>query len=237
MSAYGFLAPLYDRLTEDIDYKAMADEYEERITQNGRKPEIVLDLACGTGRLTRLLARRGYQMIGVDASSEMLSEAVGQQESENHILYLQQPLTELDLYGTVDAAICTLDGLNYLPPEDLRKALSRVFLFLSPGGIFAFDLNTPEKLMSLDGEIFCDEREDLLCLWRCNFDEGEKACHYDFDIFTRRADLWTRQSETHVQYAYATAEMQTMLEQAGFKEITATERDKRTVFTALHPEG
>ena len=233
MSAYQALAAYYDRLTEDVDYRKLTDHYEQQITCRGKKPELVLDLACGTGRLTRMLEARGYQMIGVDASAEMLSQA---RETEGGILYLHQTLADLDLYGTVDAAICSLDGLNYLPPADLPEALRRVFLFLNPGGVFAFDLHTAEKLMGLHGEIFCDEREDFLCLWRCGFDAKKRTCCYDFDIFTRQGELWSRQSETHVQYAYTTEEMQAMLEQIGFHDITVTDEGGRLFFTASRPE-
>jgi SAM-dependent methyltransferase len=173
-------------------------------------------------------------MIGVDASAEMLAEATG---AGGEILYLQQPLTKLDLYGTVDAALCTLDGLNYLPAEDLEKALRRIFLFLHPGGVFAFDLHTPEKLKGLEGEIFCDEREDLLCLWRCGFDEGARTCTYDLDLFHRHGDLWRRRSETHVQYAFTAEEIGEMLEQAGFCEVTITGGADRMFVAAVRPEG
>ncbi|MCL2588848.1 MAG: class I SAM-dependent methyltransferase [Oscillospiraceae bacterium] len=234
MNAYGALAAFYDQLTEDVDYRALADHYEASITQGGRRPEIVLDLACGTGRLTRLLAARGYQMIGVDISSDMLAEAAEQAGTQD-ILYLEQALTELDLYGTVDAALCSLDGLNYLPPDELHEAFRRVFLFLAPGGVFAFDLNTTEKLQRLDGEIFCDEREDLLCLWRCSFDEAEHACYYDFDFFKQEGAHWSRSSESHTQYAYTEAEVRAQLEAVGFREIAFTGETDRIFVTALRP--
>ena len=224
MSAYEALAAFYDRLTEDVDYLALANHYERQITGGGNKPAIVLDLACGTGRLTRILAKRGYQMIGVDASTEMLAKA-GEQGGD--ILYLHQSLTALDLYGTVDAAICSLDGLNYLPPAELDEALRRIFLFLAPGSTFAFDLNTAEKLEAQDGELFCDEREDLLCLWRCTFEPDERACYYDFDIFSHKADdLWERASETHIEYAYTNAEIQAKLENVGFQDIQISSGDE-----------
>jgi len=220
MSAYDHLAHFYDQLTEDVDYTALADHYIRQITKEGREPELVLDLACGTGHLTRRLAENGHQMIGVDVSPQMLSQAA---EQGGNILYLQQSLPELDLYGTVDAAVCALDGMNYLPPTALETALGRIFLFLAPGAVFAFDLNTPDKLMGQDGAIFCDEREDLLCLWRCAFDPEEGACHYDFDLFTPQGHLWTRQSETHVEYAYTREEIQCALEKAGFCGISITD--------------
>jgi len=231
VSAYGHLAQFYDRLTEDVDYKALAGHYERQITQGGRQPKLVLDLACGTGTLTRMLAERGYQMIGADASAEML--AVGAAFGGPQILYLQQDLTELDLYGTVDAAICTLDGLNYLPPDDLEQVLRRVFLFLNPGGVFAFDLNTPEKLKGLDSEIFCDEREDLLCLWRCSFDADKRTCRYDFDLFEKQGKYWLRNRETHVQYVFVADEVREMLERAGFAEVAVTGDAERMFFTAI----
>jgi len=230
VSAYGYLAQFYDRLTEDVDYPALLGHYERQITQDDRRPEIVLDLACGTGRLTRMFAARGYRMIGVDASGEMLAEAVA---GGGDILYLQQDLIELDLYGTVDAALCTLDGLNYLPPEELDKALRRVFLFLNPGGVFAFDLHTPEKLLGLDGELFCDERDDILCIWRCSFDAEEEACHYAFDLFEKQGAHWLRSGETHVQYAYAAEKVRGMLEQVGFVGITITGDADRMFVTAV----
>jgi len=231
VSAYESLAAYYDALTEDVDYIALADRYERMFQGVARRPEIVLDLACGTGTLTRLFAQRGYQMIGVDGSAEMLSEAAEKTEG-GEILYLHQSLTELDLYGTVDAVISSLDSLNYLPPEDVTETLRRVFLFLAPGGVFAFDAHTPEKLMGLDGELFCDERDNLVCLWRCSFDEGERACYYEFDLFERTGDLWRRSRETHVQYAYTAEEIQTRLEQAGFTNITMQTEGERMFFRA-----
>jgi len=235
VSAYEALAAFYDELTKDVDYHALASRYESLITQGSKKPELILDLACGTGRLTRIFADRGYQMIGVDASEEMLAKA-GEHESD--ILYLHQTLDTLDLYGTVDAAICSLDGLNYLPPAELIPALRRIFLFLNPGAVFAFDLNTAEKLQSQDGEFFCDERDDLLCIWRASFDQEEGACIYDFDLFARQAgDLWTRQSETHIEYAYTTEDIRTKLEETGFEniQITNSEEEGRIFISATHP--
>jgi len=236
VTAYSALAEYYDELTRDVDYIALADYYETLITEGGKKPEIILDLACGTGRLTRILADRGYQMIGVDGSKEMLIKA---REFESDILYLHQSCTDLDLYGTVDAVICSLDGLNYLPPAELDLALRRIFLFCNPGAVLAFDLNTAEKLEAQDGEFFCDEREGLLCIWRASFDADERACYYDFDLFTKHeGDLWTRQSETHVEYAYTKTEIQAKLEDTGFLNIQITDggEEGRIFVHAIHPE-
>lgn len=230
MSAYESLAPFYDALTEDVDYTALADRYEDMI-QGASRPEIVLDLACGTGTLTGMLAKRGYQMIGVDGAAEMLAEAAAKPDS-GEVLYLHQSLTELDLYGTVDAVICSLDSLNYLPPEDVDETLRRVFLFLAPGGVFAFDVHTPGKLEGLDGALFCDERDSLLCLWRCSFDAPARTCYYDFDLFEQAGGLWRRSKETHIQYAYPAEEMQHRLEQAGFRNVTVQTLEQRMFFRA-----
>ena len=230
MSAYDSLAAHYDALTEDVDYAALADRYEHML-QGTTRPKLVLDLACGTGTLTRLLANRGYQMIGVDGSAEMLSEAAVNTEG-SEVLYLHQQLTELDLYGTVDAVLCSLDSLNYLPPQDVLEALRRVFLFLAPGGVFAFDIHTPDKLKGLDGALFCDERDNLLCLWRCSFDEDEQACYYDFDLFEQAGNLWRRSKEAHVQYAYTAEGMREQLEQAGFSNVTMQIESERMFFRA-----
>jgi len=228
VSVYESLAAFYDTLTEDVDYNAFADRYEHMI-QGATCPKIVLDLACGTGTLTRIFADRGYQMIGVDGSADMLAKAAAKTEA-GEILYLHQPLSELDLYGTVDAVVCTLDSLNYLPPGDLNEALRRVSLFLAPGGVLAFDIHSPDKLMRLDGELFCDERENLLCLWRCSFDADEKACYYDFDLFEQAGDLWRRSRETHVQHAYTAEDMRERLELAGFINSTIQSEGERIFF-------
>ena len=242
MRSYEFLAPLYDRLTEDIDYASFADHYEKLMARKGIPPKIVLDLACGTGSLTRILAERGYSLIGVDLSPEMLTQA--REKSTAEILYLQQALTELDLYGTVDAAICSLDGLNYLSAAELKKALQRIFLFLNPGGVLAFDLNTPEKLMGQDGEIYWDEGDAFLCLWRCTFDYETRACYYDFDLFRQKDTLWERQRETHVEHAHSPEEIRGILEEAGFVDILMTGdrkddppllREERIFVAAIRP--
>ena len=148
MNSYDFLAGCYDELTYDVDYSAWADYVEKQF----RRPlpgKTVLDLACGTGSLTRELAERGYEMIGVDQSPEMLAAAVEKNENVGGIppMFLCQSMEKLDLYGTIDACVCCLDSVNYVTsPQKLQKAFQRVHLFLMPGGLFLFDVNTPEKL-------------------------------------------------------------------------------------------
>ena len=169
MSSYDFLAGCYDRLTYDVDYSAWADYIEKHFTRRGLPGKTVLDLACGTGSLTRELALRGYEMIGVDLSAEMLAEAAEKNRGVSPIepIFLCQSMDKLDLYGTIDACVCCLDSVNYVTsPKQLQRAFERVHLFLMPGGLFLFDVNTPAKLQAMDGQVFLDETEDTYCVWR-----------------------------------------------------------------------
>lgn len=220
MSCYRYLAPWYDKLTGDVPYGCFADFYEAEFHRAQGSFKLLLDLCCGTGTLTCELARRGYEMIAVDASVEMLMEAQAKSAGlETPPLFLCQDAAALDLYGTVDAAVCSLDGMNYLPPEDLPEVFRRLRLFVRPGGLLIFDIRTPEFLRSLDGDVFVDEQEDVLCLWRADFEEALPAIIYGMDIFSRQGRLWQRESEEHVEYAHEPAALQTLLEQAGFHDV------------------
>ncbi len=220
MNCYGPLAGWYDRLTEDVPYDRFADLYEAEFAREGGKFRLLLDLCCGTGTLTCLLARRGYELIGVDASVDMLIQARANAAGlEVPPLFLCQEAAELDLYGTVDAAVCSLDGLNYIPPEELDRVFARLRLFVRPGGLFLFDLRTPDFLRSLDGETFVDETEDLLCLWRADFDAGDSCLVYGMDLFTRQGSLWKRESEEHVEYAHELSFVTGLLEKNGFDRV------------------
>lgn len=220
MSCYHFLAPWYDKLTGDVPYERFADFYEAEFRRCGGEFKLLLDLCCGTGTLTNVLSRRGYEMIAVDSSVEMLMEAQGKSaDLETPPLFLCQDAAALDLYGTVDAAVCSLDGMNYIPPEDLPEVFRRLRLFVRPGGLLIFDIRTPDFLRSLDGDVFVDEQEDVLCLWRADFEEELPAILYGMDIFSRQGRLWQRESEEHVEYAHEPAALQTLLEQAGFHDV------------------
>ena len=220
MSCYRFLAPWYDKLTGDVPYTRFADFYEAEFRRNGGEFKLLLDLCCGTGTLTDVLSRRGYEMIAVDSSVEMLMEAQSKSAGlETPPLFLCQDAAALDLYGTVDAAVCSLDGMNYIPPEDLPEVFRRLRLFVRPGGLLIFDIRTPAFLRSLDGNVFVDEQEDVLCLWRADFEEALPAIIYGMDIFSRQGRLWQRESEEHVEYAHEPAALQTLLEQTGFHDV------------------
>lgn len=181
----------------------------------------MLDLACGTGTMTWLLTRRGYEVIGVDGSEEMLAAAMSKSGQVAGVppVFLHQSMPRLDLYGTVDAAVCCLDSLNYLTdPKDVQRTLQRLHLFVAPGGMLVFDVNTVAKLSSLDGQVFLDETEDTLCLWRTEYSRG--LCSYYMDLFFRREDgAWDRQTELHRQRAYTVAQLTDWLTEAGFGDI------------------
>ena len=222
MSAYKELAPFYDRLTEDVDHGAFMRFYEEIFDLYGKKPKQVLDLGCGTGTLTFLMAEQGYDMIGVDASEDMLAEAAMKayaMEPERRPLFLSQRMEELDLYGTVEAAVCCLDGLNYVPRDALAEVFRRLRLFIEPDGLFIFDVNTPYKLRSLDGQAFVDETEDVYCVWRAELDEEEEALCYGMDIFSRAGRRWERDFEEHVEYIHTPETLTELLENAQFRDI------------------
>ena len=221
MSCYAPLARWYDRLTGDVPYGAFADFDEALFRADGGEFRLLLDLCCGTGTLTWLLAARGYEMIGCDRSVDMLMQAQGKAvEGAAPPLFLCQSAEALDLYGTVDAALCSLDALNYLEPGLLPEVFRRLHLFVRPEGLLIFDLRTPQFLRSLDGEVFVDETEELLCLWRADFDEENRALVYGMDLFTRCGQLWAREGEEHVEYAHEPEALRALLEGAGFSDVS-----------------
>ena len=221
MNCYNALARWYDSLTGDVPYCAFADYYEGIFAADGGGFDLLLDLCCGTGTITWEMARRGYEMIAADRSAEMLTEAQSKStETDVPPLFLCQAAEKLDLYGTVDAAFCTLDGLNYLEPGSLPEVFHRLHLFIRPDGLLIFDIRTPDFLRSLDGQIFVDEEEDLLCLWRADYDSEANALIYGMDLFSRRGRFWDRSREEHVEYAHSPETLRLLLEQAGFSEIT-----------------
>lgn len=221
--AYGPLAKIYDDLTNDVDYAAFVNFYEANFALRKKSVKTVLDLGCGTGTLTLLLAKRGFETVAVDASEDMLMVA---QEKCCDLplncirpLFLCQSMSEIDLYGTVDAAVSCLDAVNYIPGEEVADMLHLLHLFLEPDGILIFDLNSPDRLRSLDGFTSVDEDEDKLCLWRADFDEEQNALCYGMDIFTRRGKLWQRSCEEHIEYVHEPKQIIKQLEAAGFINI------------------
>ena len=221
MDAYHNLAVSYDRLTNDVDYEATVDFYFEILEREGLKPRTAVDLACGTGSVTAILARRGLDVIGVDLSEEMLTQAQQKAwELENPPRFVCQSLQELYLPRAMDMAVCALDSLDYITdPADCKEAIRRIYRALNPGGIFIFDVNTPEKLRAMDGQVFLDEDDDVYCVWRGEFDEETNICSYGMDLFQRRGDSWLRSFEEHREYAYSQEQLLDYLKAAGFTHI------------------
>ncbi len=221
MDAYHALAVSYDRLTNDVDYRATVDFYYEILDREGLRPRTAVDLACGTGSVTALLVEKGMDVIGVDLSEEMLT--VAQQKAcalENMPRFVCQPLQKLKLARGVDLAVCALDSLDYITdPKDCAESIRRIYKALNPGGVFIFDVNTPEKLRAMDGQVFLDEDDDVYCVWRGEFDEETNICSYGMDLFQREGDVWHRSFEEHREYAYTQAQLTGYLKAAGFTDI------------------
>ena len=221
MDAYHALAVSYDRLTNDVDYAATVQFYRQILEREGLNPRTAVDLACGTGSVALLLAEGGMKVTGVDMSEEMLMVAWDKaQELEQPPVFVHQKLQELSLPRAVDLAVCALDSLDYiLDPADCQQAIRRIYKALNPGGIFIFDVNTPEKLRAMDGQVFLDEDDDVFCVWRGEFDEQTNICSYGMDLFQRQGDVWHRSFEEHQEYAYSAQQLVQYLRDAGFTSI------------------
>ncbi|MBR6739455.1 MAG: class I SAM-dependent methyltransferase [Clostridia bacterium] len=220
---YVSLADCYDRLTSDVPYEKWADFIEKIFKRYRLKPEIVLDLACGTGSLTKILASRGYDMIGVDMSSDMLDAAMRKCACEETVpLFLCQSMQKLDLYGTVGAVVCSLDSINYLTTEKaLSDAFARVSLFLEPEGLFIFDVNTEHKLRWMDGQSFIREAEGVFCAWSAEWREKSGCSRYYIDLFLEDGDRYERVSEEHTERAWPTDTLFKTLEANGLEPLGA----------------
>ena len=222
---YDAIARVYDKLNADIDYEAWADFFEKCFSKYLReRPEIILDLACGTGRMTRALSARGYDMIGVDGSDAMLSEAY-MQESEG-ILYLLQDMRELELYGTVGAAVCCLDSINYLlEKSDVKKVFSLVHNYLDPDGLFIFDLNSPYKFENIYGnEAYILEDEDengaIFCGWQNEYDRDSGICDFYLSIFSETENgSYIREDEHQRERCYDSETVSRLLSETGFEML------------------
>lgn len=221
MNAYHALAGSYDRLTWDVDYEATVAFYMDILAKEGLSPRTAVDLACGTGSVALILAQKGMDVVAVDMSEEMLTQA--QQKAQalsKPPMFICQPLQELRLARGVDLAVCALDSMDYITePDDCREAIRRIYKILNPGGCFIFDVNTPQKLRAMDGQVFLDEDEDVYCVWRGEFDEETNICSYGMDIFQRCGDVWHRSFEEHREYAYSAGQLVGYLKEAGFTSI------------------
>lgn len=215
---YKNFAYVYDKLMYDVDYAAWADYIEEIFKKQGLKPELILDLGCGTGSLCMEMAKRGYDMIGIDLSEDMLSCARDKSSAAGlDILYLNQDMTEFELYGTVDAILCLMDSINYVTSKkDVKKVFKLVKNYLNPGGLFIFDINTEYKLENILGNnVFYDVGEDITYIWQNRYDRKSATCEFDLTFFVREEDTYRRYEELHLERAYPVEEIKRLIKESG----------------------
>jgi SAM-dependent methyltransferase len=222
ITIYGVFAFYYDRLMYDVDYSGWADYIVSIFKKFGREPKLIADLGCGTGSFCLEMERRGYDMIGIDSSAEMLSCAKQKAlQAGSEILFLNQDITEFELYGTVDAITCLMDSLNYVTyKNDLKRMLKWVHNYLNPGGLFVFDINSPYKFENiLASNVFYETSEDVSYIWQNSFDKRSGVCRFDLTFFVKEGGLYRRFDEVHFERCYAADELVKMLEQAKMKVL------------------
>ncbi|TCO71473.1 class I SAM-dependent DNA methyltransferase [Marinisporobacter balticus] len=226
MESYSAFAYVYDQLMEDVDYKGWVLYIEEIFERCGIKPKNIAELACGTGNVTNILAKRGYNLIGVDISADMLF--IAQEKSRAmgvEVIYLNHDMRELSLPTELDGILCVCDGVNYIADEkDLRKVFKSVYHHLKDGGLFIFDISTYYKLANILGNnTYAENFEEVSYIWENYFEEAQKMCDFDLTIFVKEEDTYRKYEETHSQRAYEEKEILDQLKGIGFKKIECFE--------------
>ena len=225
MSAYIGFAELYDIFMDNIPYEEWGDYIEALLKEYNVNEGIVLDLGCGTGNITELLAGKGYDMIGIDNSYDMLNIAMEKREKsgKTDILYLCQDMREFELYGTVAAAVCVCDSLNYiLEKEELVRVFKLVNNYLDPKGIFIFDLKTVENYKNIGDSTIAENREEGSFIWENYFCEEDNINEYNLTIFSKRENnMYEKMEELHRQRAYSIEEIKMSLSEAGMEFVGA----------------
>lgn len=224
MDAYTEFAKVYDLFMDNIPYEEWGAYLKGLLHENGVDDGLVLELGCGTGTMTEILAEAGYDMIGVDQSEEMLEEAARKREESGHeILYLCQDMREFELYGTVRAIVCVCDSMNYILEEEevLGILTSAARNYLDYGGLFIFDLNTEYKYKEILGEqTIAENREESSFIWENYFDEGEMVNEYDLTLFIRDEDgRYSKYEETHYQKAFEISAVLKAVKEAGMELV------------------
>lgn len=252
MEAYTDFAGVYDTFMDNTPYQEWVDFLTELIEKYGiskkrqgadeagsgsiqeeilnSEKNLVLDLGCGTGTLTELLYKKGFDMVGVDSSEDMLNVAFAKREdSGSEILYLCQDMRELDLYSTVGTVVCVCDSINYLlEADEVEDTFKLVNNFLYPGGIFVFDFNTVYKYEQVIGDTtIAENREECSFIWENFYHEKEQINEYDLTIFVKETEsgLFRRFTETHFQRGYSLEEMESLVKKAGMEMVLALDAD------------
>ncbi len=222
MSGYGSFAAFYDALTADVDYAAWAEYLLALFDRHGGAHGQLLDLACGSGSLALELSDRGVDVIGVDGSQDML--AVAREKAEDAgapVMFLCQDMRELDLYGTVDGAVCMLDSLSHVcDTADVGEILRRLGLFIAPEGLLVFDVNTPYKHREVLGDnAFVFEEDEFMCVWRNRFSETKCEVSMQLDFFLEEDGTYTRYTDEVKERAYSMVTWKKLLAEAGFDSL------------------
>ena len=219
MSEYCDFAYVYDCLMKDVDYKSRTEYLLRLFKKFSKTPTLLLDLACGTGGFSNQMALKGIEVIGVDISEDMLGVArENSAQLGTDVLYLCQDASELDLFGTVDGAICCMDSLNHITDiEKLNKSIERVSLFLEKDCLFIFDINTPYKHESILGNnTFVIEDENIFCVWQNEYDIKNNLTNIKLDFFVEQDGVYDRYSEDFYEKAYAMEEIEEILKKNHF---------------------
>ena len=228
--SYESFARVYDELMDNVPYGEWAEFYVDILKKYGAAEGLVCELGCGTGNMTELFAQKGYDMIGIDNSEDMLLIAREKTAQEQGILYLQQDMREFELYGTVRACVSVCDCVNYvLDEEELVEVFRLVNNYLDPKGVFAFDFNTTYKYEQVIGDtVIAENREDCSFIWENFYDGEEQINEYDLTIFVRQEDeKYEKFTETHLQRGYTLEQMKDMLSRSGLVFVEAIDMDTK----------
>ena len=241
MEAYTSFAAVYDTFMDNVPYEEWGEYIHGMLCKYGVEDGIVLDLGCGTGTMTEILAGYGYDMIGGDNSEDMLELAMEKRiESGHDILYLLQDMREFELYGTVRAVVSVCDSVNYVTePGELEEVFRLVNNYLDPRGIFLFDFNTDYKYREIMGDCtIAEDRGECSFIWDNYYYENEQINEYDLTLFIQEKNpdetqsdqmpqLYRKYKETHYQRGYTLKEIQVLLEKAGLVFEAAYDVDSK----------
>lgn len=224
MENYSEFARVYDLFMDNIPYEEWSEYIITLLQEYGIEEGLVLDLGCGTGTMTELLAAAGYDMIGMDCAADMLNIALEKREKSGHnILYLNQDMREFELYGTVRAVVSICDCINYITEEEeLLTVFRLVNNYLDPGGLFIFDLNTIYKYQQIGDTTIAENREEGSFIWENMYYEEEQLNEYELTLFLPEEDgRFRKYEETHLQRAYTLEAVQILLQEAGMEFVAA----------------
>ena len=241
MEAYTSFAAVYDTFMDNVPYEEWGEYIHGMLCKYGVEDGIVLDLGCGTGTMTEILAGYGYDVIGVDNSEDMLELAMEKRiESGHDILYLLQDMREFELYGTVRAVVSVCDSVNYVTePGELEEVFRLVNNYLDPRGVFLFDFNTDYKYREIMGDCtIAEDRGECSFIWDNYYYENEQINEYDLTLFIQEKNpdetqsdqmpqLYRKYKETHYQRGYTLKEIQVLLEKAGLVFEAAYDVDSK----------